>query len=161
MSKRSENFKKSKKMKQVQDSYINPFDKHKSDAAYDESTTNDIVNWFKKHIIKEIDVVYNEKISKAYKNGYNAAREENEKELKESFDRGVKYGREQRENELKNKYDFVEKCSKKDTNPIKEERKKYIMNRPLSNIQHWQTKSLEQIFEDVDKVFNQVFGFKR
>lgn len=161
MSKRSENFKKSKKMKQVQDSYINPFDKHKGDAAYDESTANDIVNWFKKRIIKEIDVVYNEEISKAYKNGYSSARIDNEKEIKEAFERGVKYGREQRENELKNKYDFVEKGSRKHTNPIEEERKKYIMNRPLSNIQRWQTKSLEQIFEDVDKVFNQVFGFKR
>lgn len=158
MSKRSENFKKSQKMKKVQDLYINPFDKHKGDVAYDESTTNDIVNWFKNHISKEIKNVYDEEISKAYKNGYNAARDENEKELKESFDRGVKYGREQRENELKNKYDFVEKGRKE--NPVKEARDKYSMNVVYPQFKNYHVKSLEEIFEDVDKMFNQVFGFK-
>jgi hypothetical protein len=157
MSKRSENFKKSKHMKSAQNLYLNEL---KTNCNFDELLNGDVISIIRDGFQNKLKEIYNEEIALAYKNGYSAARDENEKDLKDAFNRGVKYGREQRENELKNKYDFIEKGAKKD-NPVKEARDKYSMNAVYPQFQNHRVKSFEEIFEDVDKIFNQVFGFKK
>lgn len=157
MSKRSENFKKTKHMKSAQNLYLNEL---KTNCNFDELLNEDVVSIIRNGFQNKLKEIYNEEITLAYKNGYSAARDENEKDLKDAFNRGVKYGREQRENELKNKYYFIEKGAKKD-NPVKEPRDKYSMNAVYPQFQNHRVKSFEEIFEDVDKIFNQVFGFKK
>lgn len=92
--------------------------------------------------------------------------EEHTNELKDAFDRGIKYGREQRENELKNQYNFIDKKISNKTVTTKPEHRKVEQKKPESNNQfpnqrnHY-VKSLDQIFDEVDAMFNHVFGFKK